>query len=128
MTPLDTYDEYPEEMLVYLRNYGWNFSEKACQFAAKKIKKEGFIPTTKEKVDALLKNEGITLKNDQLYNSVYVANQAKAFLLGSSIQNDTQIANYIKDCIDKNDSDIHFVQWYASMCHLGNPIPWKEIL
>lgn len=128
MTPLDTYDEYPKEMITYLRNYGWNFNKKACDFAASKIKKAGFVPTTKEKVDALLKKEGIILKNDQLYNSVYIANKAKAFLYGSSLKTDEQIACYIKDCIENYDSDTHFVQWYASMCHTGNPIPWEEIL
>jgi len=64
MTPLDMYDEYPEDMIIYLRNNGWNFSEKACDFAASKFHKKGFEPTTKEKVDALLKKEGISLEND----------------------------------------------------------------
>lgn len=128
MTPLDTYDEFPKEMLIYLRHYGWNFNQKACDFAVSKIKKEGFTPIEKSKVDTLLQKENINLTNNQLYNYVYVANITKACYYGSSIQNDTQAANYIKDCIENNDSDIHFVQWYASMCHSGHPIPWTEIL
>ena len=63
MTPLDTYDEFPKEMLIYLRHYGWNFNQKACDFAVSKIKKEGFIPIEKSKVDTLLQKENINLTN-----------------------------------------------------------------
>ena len=34
----------------------------------------------------------------------------------------------VKDTIDKNKEGIIFTQWYASMCKLGIPIEWEDII
>ena len=128
MIPLDMYDDYPKEMIAYLKNYGWNFNKKSFELAVKNFKKQNVKKLSKEEVEELLKKESVELKNNQLYNATYVANHAINYHFGSSLTTNTQIANYVKECIDNNDSDTHFVQWYATMCHSGKPIPWEEIL
>ena len=79
---LDMYDiEFmPQDMKVYLRNHGFSFSKKACEYATSLMKKEN--PTTKkaekievwnkEQVEAFLKKYNITLENNVGYNHVYV--------------------------------------------------------
>ena len=42
-------------------------------------------PWGKKEVSGLLKNAGVEVENDALYDSVYVANMCKADYLGSSI-------------------------------------------
>ena len=46
--PLDMYDVdfMPQEMRAYLRNYGFSFSKKACEYAVSLMKKEN--PSTKK--------------------------------------------------------------------------------
>ena len=61
---LDTFElEFmPMEMKAYLRNNGWNFNKKACEYAVKLMKKmnnstkklEPIEPYTKEQVDAMV--------------------------------------------------------------------------
>ena len=60
----DLYDNIPEDMRIYLQNYGFNFSKKMCDFAVSMMKtKEGKItPIPKEKYDELLKLYGIELE------------------------------------------------------------------
>ena len=101
-TSFDVYDNIPEEMRTYLQNYGFNFSEKMCDWAVSMMKtKEGKItPITKDQVTAMLKKYNITLEKDNGYNSVYVANMAKADYLGKSIPNEQYHATFIRDYID----------------------------
>lgn len=63
-TSFDVYDNIPEEMRTYLQNYGFNFSEKMCDWAISMMKtKEGKItPITKDQVTAMLKKYNITLE------------------------------------------------------------------
>lgn len=37
--PLDIRDRRPEEMEVYLSNFGWHFNKKMCEFAVSLMKK-----------------------------------------------------------------------------------------
>jgi hypothetical protein len=34
---LDSYDILPKEMRAYLRNYGYSFSKRACEYAVSKM-------------------------------------------------------------------------------------------
>lgn len=63
-TSFDVYDNIPEEMRTYLQNYGFNFSEKMCDWAISMMKtKEGKItPITKDQVTAMLKSITLLLK------------------------------------------------------------------
>lgn len=119
-------------MIKYLSNYGWHFTRKMCDFATSKMVKDGkrLNVLDKSKVDTILKNAGITLENNQLYDYVYVANMAYADFYGSSIVNDSQLAKYIKDVIEDEDGydGLVFNRWYADMCKLGIAIDWEEMV
>ena len=72
--PLDTYDDRPKEMTAYLKNYGWHFNKKLCEFAVSLMRKmnpatgksEKIEPLTKDKVDELLAKNGVRVENNTL--------------------------------------------------------------
>lgn len=130
---LTSFDDMPESMRLYLRHYGPHFNRKLCAFAVSKMEKAGgekLTPYSKEQVRVLLDSAGITLDNDQLHDSVYVANMCKADFLGSSIADERSLAKYVKDVIDDPDGydGVVFNRWYADMCYCGIPIEWEEML
>lgn len=129
---LDSYDTRPIAMTSYLRHYGWHFNRKTLEFAVSKMTKND-VPIqmlTREKIDSLLKAYNIVLKDNQLYDYVYVANMCKADFMGSSITDEEHLAKYIKDVIDDEDAydGIVFNRWYADMCKKGIPIDWEDML
>ena len=79
---LTNYDIKPADFLNYLRYYGSHFNKKLCDFALKQFPKKEY---SKEKLDILLQSHNIELKNNRLYDYVYVANWAKNLFYGSSI-------------------------------------------
>lgn len=135
---LDMYDDRPREMTVYLRNYGWHFNKKMCEFAVSLMKKENpstgkkerIEPLTKQKVDDLLSTYGIKLENNVLYDYIYVANMCKADLFKSSVPDEAHLALYIKDVIDDVDAPdgTTMRRWYATMMGGGEPVEWDEML
>ena len=136
--PLDMYDDIPEEMRRYLKQNGWHFNRKACEFAVSLMRKKN--PTTgklervemmpKEQVDALLAKFGITLENNVDYDYVYVANMVKADMYKSSIADEQHLAMYVKDVIDDVDAGDGEVmrEWDAKMTSRGIAVEWDEIL
>lgn len=129
----DLYDNIPEDMRVYLQNYGFNFSKKMCDFAISMMKtKEGKVtPIPKEKVDELLAKYNINLEKDNGYNSVYVCNMAKADYMGSSIPNEQYLAMFIRDYIDDPDypsTEKAFRHFLADMYGFGVAINWSDML
>lgn len=135
---LDQFDVLPPSMINYRRHYGRHFNKKLCEFATKRMRiskeddkdEKEFKPISKEKVDTILSNYNIKLKNNQLYDYVYVANMCKADFYGSSIEDDKHFALYIKDVIDDVDGydGLVFNRWYADMCRKGIAIDWEEML
>lgn len=133
-----SYDEYPEAMLVYMRNYGPHFNRKLFEFAISKMKiydesrdtTKKSNPISKQDVDNILRNYSINLKNNQLYDAAYVANMCKADFFGSSITDEKHMALYIKDVIDDVDAidGMVFNRWYADMSYMGIAIDWEEML
>jgi hypothetical protein len=127
------YDEKPRGMVNYLRYYGPHFNKKLNSFAVSLMtddNDEKINPYTKDDVIRILQNNGVQLKNDQLYDSVYVANMCKADFIGSSIDDEHHMALYIKDVIDDPDAvdGLVFNRWYADMCYMGIAIDWEEML
>lgn len=139
-TSLDMYDiEFiPKEMRAYLRNNGYSFSKKACDYAVELMRKKN--PTTnkkekieswnKEQVDELLKKYSITLENNIGYNYVYIANMLKADMFKSSIVDEQHLAMAIRDIIDDVDDNPEniFRRWLVSMDGNGMPIDWGELM
>lgn len=135
-TDLTQYDIKPEYMINYLRYNGPHFNKKLCDFAVGKMtKKSGLmlipiVPFTKAQVEEVLESNSIKLKNNQLYDHVYVANMCKADFLGSSITDNNHLAKYVKDVIDDDDAydGIVFNRWYADMCRKGIVIDWEQMI
>lgn len=136
--PLDIYDDMPEAMRVYISNYGWNFSKKACQYAVERMKhvnkstgeEEKVKPWDKDKVQDLLTAYGVKLKNDVLYNSVYVCNMGLADYYQSAVPDDAHLALYVKNTIDDVDgcSELPFRFWLQKCIAMGKPVEWEDIL
>lgn len=133
---LTQYDEYPEAMLIYLRNYGPHFNKKLCKFAVSNMTKmingeeKPIKPYTKEEVDIILANNGVKVKGGQLYDATYISNMCKADFLNSSIIDEKHLALYIKDVLDDVDAPdgLLFNRFYADCCYKGIAIDWEEML
>jgi hypothetical protein len=129
----DLYDNIPEDMRIYLQNYGFNFSKKMCDFAVSMMKtKEGKItPIPKEKYDELLKRYGVELEKDNGYNGLYVLHMAKADYWGTVITSEDQLAHFIKAYIDDPDypsTEKAFRHFLADMYGFGIAINWEDML
>lgn len=133
MGRLDVHEVFPKGFQEYLKNYGWHFSKKMCEFAVSHMRDRNgkkFDPYNKEKVDTLLKQNNIELKRDKGYDSVYVCNMAASDYLGSSIPNQQYLALFIRDYIDDEDGyeGLPFTRYYADTIGSGTPIIWEEML
>lgn len=133
MDRLDMYDEFPTGMRQYLSTYGWHFSKKMCDFAVSRMRgKDGkkIESYDKEKVDALLKQFGVELKNSKGLDYVYACNMALADYFGSSLTNQQQLAYFIRDYIDDPDGyeGLPFTRYFADCIGSGSPIMWEEMM
>lgn len=125
-------------MVSYLSNYGWHFSKKASDYAAKRMKRknpatnkmEKIEPFSKDQVDELLMKQGIVIDNNKGYDYIYVANMVKADFWKSSIEDEKHLALFIKDVVDDPDQEDGFIfrRWYSDMIGGGEPIMWEELL
>lgn len=130
------YDEVPRAMLNYMRHYGPHFNRKLCDFAVSLMTKDingretPISPFNKDEVNGILEGHNVKLKNNQLYDAVFVANMCKADFFGSSIIDEQHLAKYVKDVIDDDDAydGIVFNRWYADMSYTGIAIDWEDML
>lgn len=127
------YETMPEDLAIYMSHNGPHFNKEACKFAVSQMYKdedEEFVPFTKEQVTGLLQSYGVKVKNNKLYDAVYVANMCKADYLGDSVPTEEHVAKYIKDTLDDPDGleGLTFNRWIADMKWVGIPIPWDEFL
>lgn len=131
------YDEFPEAMIVYMKNYGPHFNKKLCKFAVGLMEKKGpdgikrpITPLTKEEVEGLLARNSVEVKHGQLHDCAYVANMCKADFINSSVPDEYHMALYVKDVIDDVDAPdgLVFNRWYSDMCYKGIAIEWDEMI
>lgn len=133
---LTQYDEFPREMLIYMRNYGPHFNRKLFEFAVSQMATEvdgeekKITPYTREEVNSMLRLHGVELKRNQLYDAVYVACMCKADFLGESVPDERHLALYVKNVIDDVDArdGTVFNRWYADMSYAGIAINWEDML
>lgn len=135
---LDSYDILPQEMRAYLRNYGYSFSKRACEYAVRHMKTrnhetsriEHIKPMEKEKADELLTKHGIKLENNIGYNYVYVLNMGIADYYKSSIKEEKDLVQFVKDTIDDVDGNPEniFRKWLVCMDGDGVVIDWEEMI
>lgn len=131
--PLDTYDIIPEEQRAYLMNYGKHFNEKMCKFAVSLMRDRNGnrLPMTKkDDVLAKLRENGVELENDVMFDSTYVMHMATSDFMGSSIEDEKHLCLYVKDYIDDPDAEDGqvFSRFYASCVNAGIPVDWSEML
>lgn len=129
---LDNYETFPAGMQEYLRNYGWHFSKRMCQWAVSNMTDRNGNKVKaydKSKVENMLAVSNIQLKNDKGYDKVFVANMAQADFLGNSLMNEMQVARYVKDYIDDPDGydGLPFTRFYADCIGSGTPIEWEDM-
>lgn len=130
---LDIYDTMPPAIEKYLQAHGWSFSKAMCEFAVGRMKDRNgkkITPYTKEQVDKLMTTYGVTLKNDNGYDAVYVANMAKADHVGSALSNEQQVAMFVRDYIDDEDgyAGKTFTRYFADLIGSGTNAPWEDLL
>lgn len=127
----------PTGMEDYLAQNGWHFNKKMCNWATSKMRKKDaagksvkISPYTKEDVDNVLTRNNVKLENDWGYDAVYVANMCIADFLGSSILDESRMAQYIKNVIDDPDGyeGMVFTRFYADCIGSGHPIMWEDML
>lgn len=131
---LDSRSVFPSGMEEYLSFNGWHFNKKMCQWAASKMyktregKKEYIEPYTAESLTAL--KEKVKIDFEVNYDAVYIANMCKADFFGSSIQNETQLAFYVKDVVEDPDGydGMPFTRFYADCIGSGTSIPWEDLI
>ena len=138
--PFDMYEVemMPAEMKAYLRNYGYSFSKKACEFAVSQMKRENkatgklekIEPYSREKVEELMSKFGVKLENNIGYNFVYVLNMSLADYWKESIEDEQHLVKHVKAIIDDVDDnpDNLFRMWIAKMDGNGVPIPWEDLM
>ena len=122
-----------KNLLAIFRIY---LNKKLCAEAISRMyyiangKKEYIKPYTKEEVEEMLKAYDIKLKNNKLYDAVYVANMCKADFLGKSVPTEEHLAKYIKDLLDDADAKEGFVfnRFYADCVFMNNPIEWDDMI
>jgi len=131
-----SYDEIPEGMKRYINNYGCHFNKKLCEEASSRMyiisngKKEYIKPYKKEEIDNMLAMYQVTLRNNKLYDAVYVANMCKADFLGKSIPNEEHLIKYVKDVIEDPDAEEGYIfnRFYADCVFMNNPIEWDDMI
>jgi hypothetical protein len=120
-----------------MRHNGPHFNRKLCDFAVSRMTKispngneEPIKAFTKEELENILRAHNVKLKNNQLYDFVYVASMCKADFLGSSVPDEHYLALYVKDVIDDIDAPdgLVFNRFYADCSYRGIAIDWEEML
>ena len=135
---LSSYNYIPREMQAYLRNYGYSFSKRACEYAVKQMmrkntatgKLESIEPYSKEKAEELLSKHGIKLERNIGYNFVYVINMIYPDCWKPSIQDELHLCKAVKDEIDDEDAvpESIFRCWMTKQEDKGIPIPWEDMI
>lgn len=117
----------------YVDTYGYHFSKKLYEWAVSMMKDRNgnrVKPKTKDEVDAFLKTNGASLKNNRGHDAPYVHAMATADYMGSSISDDAHLAKFIVDFLDDPDGNEskaldHFV---ADCMARDEKIYWDEML
>ncbi len=131
--PLDIYDTMPEEQRAYYMNFGKHFNEKMCRFAVgmmRDSKGNKVEMTKKDDLERKLKENGISIENNVMYDGSYVFSMCMSDFMGSSIEDEKHALLYVKDYIDDPDAADGqvFTRFYASCVNAGIPIDWSEML
>lgn len=130
---LDTYDTMPKAMKAYLSNYGWHFNKKLTEWAISMMRdrnKAKLPMMDKERAESMLKQHGVEITTDKLYDAIYVLHMAKADYMGSSIVDEAHLAKFVGDYINDPDGydGIALTRFYADCIGKGIGIEWEDML
>ena len=133
---LDDRQIFPSGMERYLSNYGWHFSKRMVEWATSRMyksngnSKQYLDPISKEQLGQMQNIYGIRLECPHEYDCLYVANMAKADFLGSSLMDERQLLQYVKDYTEDPDGyeGLPFTRFYADCIGSGMAIPWEDVL
>lgn len=130
---LDTYDTMPQDMRAYLSNYGWHFNKRLCEWAISQMRdknKSKITPYDKEKVETMLKQYGVEIPSEKIYDAVYVLHMARADYMGSSIADEAHLAKFVGDYINDPDGydEVAMTRFYADCIGKGIGIHWSDVL
>lgn len=134
MERIDFYDITPKGMDAYLSSHGHHFSKPMLEWAVSMMRDRNGIkqtPMEKKKIDEKLSSYGIVLERDKgFYDPVYVWCMAKSDYFGSSIKDEGQLAQYVKDFIDDKDGNETraFDEFYINCIAKGVDIPWEDMI
>lgn len=137
-TRLDAYDDMPDGMLAYIRQYGWHFNRRMCEWAVGMMKRknpsgekpERLVPLGMDETCEFLKKYGVSIENDIAYDKVYVLNMARADYMKSSLADDVHMAIFVKDYLDDADGydGMALTRFVADCVGKGIPIMWEDML
>jgi len=133
MERLDSRTRYASDMEEYLEQNGRHFNKHLFEYATSMMEdrnKHKLGVWSKEQVENLFRNHGITIKNAKGHDAAYVANMARADYWGSSIVDEMRLALYVKDYIDDVDGNPTraFDEFYINCVAKGVPIFWDEMI
>ena len=134
MERIDFYDITPKGMDAYLSSHGHHFSKPMLEWAVGMMRDRKGIKQSvpeKKKVDEKLNSYGIAIERDKgYYDPVYVWCMAKSDYMGSSINDEGQLALYVKDYIDDPDGNPTraFDEFYINCIAKGIDIPWADMI
>lgn len=132
MERMDYYEPRPAGMDRYLSAYGWHFSKKLCEWAVSRMRDrqgQALEPTEKSALIDRLKANGLRHTFDG-YDDVYVEAMARSDFYGSSLQDETQLLQYVVDYLDDPDgyNGIALTRFYADCLASGKVILWEEMM
>ena len=130
---LDTYDTMPQDMRAYLSNHGWHFNQHLCEWAISMMRdknKAKLALYDREKVESMLKQHGVEIATDKLYDAMYVLHMARADYMGSSIVDEAHLAKFVGDYINDPDGydGIAMTRFYADCVGKGIGVDWSSVL
>lgn len=134
---LDIKDKMPTGMEEYLALNGWHFNKKLCIWAIKNMRSvtlgtpDHKVPITpKEEIQQLFERHHITVENCVGYDVMFVFHMAKSDYWNSSITDELQLLQYVKDYIDDCDGydGLPMTRFYADCIGSGTPIMWEDMI
>lgn len=140
-TSLDMFDlsEYPKDMKLYLKNFGFHFNKKACKEAVKGLKRKNSQtgkdePLTdikdKDEIEAMLANHNVKLDNDCLYDVVWAYHMLVSDFWKEAIVDEALLAKAVKCVIDDPDQPDGYLmnRWVGDRLFAGHPIEWADLV
>ena len=117
----------------YIDMYGYHFNKKLYEWAVSMMRDRNenkLTPKTKEEVEAFLRTQGVSVKNNKGWDLPYVHAMLMADCWGSSYADEKHLALGIKDFLDDIDGNPtkafdHFV---VDCKGKKEPIFWEEFL